>query len=88
MKQSRKIGLVLGKINAAMAELMIYSMSHKKMHLLFGTVLAISIICCFDNNRRTIIPTLQNAIHSDSVASGTFRKEVRVGNHEFVIFLK
>ena len=88
MKRYRKIVLALGKINAAMSALMRYSVSHKKMHLLFGVALAISLVYCFDNNGKTIIPGLQNAIHSDSVASGTFRKEVKVGNHEFVIFLK
>jgi hypothetical protein len=71
-----------------MSALMRYSVSHKKMHLLFGTALAISLVYCFDNNDRTIIPGLQKAVHRDSLATSTFRKEVKVGNHEFVIFLK
>jgi len=90
MKRSRKIVLVLSKINAAMTALMRYSVSHKKMHLLFGTALAISLLFVFDNNDRTIFKSLKNVIASDSVASdkSTFRREVKVGNHEFVIFVK
>ena len=90
MKRSRKIVLVLGKINAVMSALMLYPVSHKKIHLLFGTALAISLVFFFANNDRTIIKSLQNVIPSDSVASGksSFRREVKVGNHEFVIFVK
>lgn len=78
MKQSSKTVLAL------------YFVSHKKMHLLFGSALAISLACCFANNGRTIIPGLENIILNDSVASvkSTFRKEVKVGNHEFVFFVK
>ena len=90
MKRSRKIVLVLGKINAAMAALIRYSVSHKNIHLLFGTALAISLIFFFVHNDQATITNLQNTIHSDSFTSdkNTFRKEVKVGNHEFVIFVK
>ena len=90
MKRSRKIVLVLSKINAVMAALTRCSLGHKRMHLLFGTALAISLIFFFDNNDRTIIKSLKNVIASDSVAShkSTFRREVKVGTHEFVIFVK
>ncbi|HEV8511962.1 MAG TPA: hypothetical protein VGQ59_01730 [Cyclobacteriaceae bacterium] len=90
MTQFRKIVLVLGKINTMMAVLALYFASHKKMHLLFGIALAISLAYRFDDNDRAIIPHLQNTIQSDSLASykSTFRKEVKVGNHEFVFFVK
>jgi hypothetical protein len=89
MKRSRKNILGLNKINAAMSALMLYSVNHKKMHLLFGTALAISLVCCFDNTE-TIFPIVRNAIQSDSVTShkNAFRREVKMGNHEFVIFVK
>jgi hypothetical protein len=90
MKRSRKIVLEPGKINAAVSAFMLDFLSHKKMHLLFGTALAISLLCFFYDSDQTIITTLQNTIHSDSAASdkSSFRKEVKVGNYEFVIFVK
>lgn len=88
MKPSRKIALVLGKINAMISMIALYFANHKKMHLLFGTALAISLACRFNNNDHTIIPRLQNAVPGDSVTSGSFRKEVKLGNHEFIIFVK
>ena len=88
MKRPRKIAVMTTRINATMSALAVYFAGHKKMHLLFGTALAISLACCLDNNGRTIIPSLQNAIPTDSLASNTFKTEVKVGNHEFVIFVK
>jgi len=90
MKPSKKNVLPLGKIKAAMSVLMRYAASAKQMQLLFGTALAISLVCGFQNNERRIIHDLQNAIHSDSVASpkNTFKKEVKLGSHEFVIVVK
>ena len=88
MKQRRKIVLVLGKMNAVITVLIRWAGNHKKIHLLFGTALAISLVCCFENTETTI-PSLRNTIHSDSTSNkSAFRKEVKVGNHEFVIFVK
>jgi hypothetical protein len=89
MKRSRKIALALGKINTATFVSMRNVVSHKKMHLLFGIALAISLICWFDGTE-TIFPIVRNTTQSDSVTShkNAFLKKVKMGNHEFVIFLK
>lgn len=61
MKPPRKIVLMASKINTMMSMLVLYFANHKKMHLIFGTALAITLACCFDNNGRKIIPQLKNA---------------------------